>query len=133
MLSGVSPCATDHRISPLLRSMAVMRAYGGFASGKPRTVRPPPPPSPAGAALAGAGPSAVAAPAPPRPCPAAAAPPPAPRPRPADVSAGALASPPVPALLSMSERLPSDFNNPTDDTVVCHFRYSIFLSACTAA
>ena len=52
--------------------MAVMRAYGGFASRSPRTVSPPPP-SPAGAALAGAGPAAVAAPPPPRPCPAAAA------------------------------------------------------------
>src|SRR5262245_20867815 len=68
MLSGVSPCATDQRISPLLRSMAVMRAYGGFASGRPRTLSPPPP-SPAGAALAGAGPWGVGAPPAPRPRP----------------------------------------------------------------
>src|SRR5215831_13333172 len=98
MLSGVSPCATDHRISPLLRSIAVMRAYGGFASGRPRTDRPPPPPSPAGAALAGAGPWAVAAPDAPRPCPSAADPLPAPRPCPGGALDGALGSRAVPAM-----------------------------------
>src|SRR2546428_2600632 len=53
-LSAVSPCAMYQRISPLLRSIALMRAYGGFRSANPRTDRPPPPPSAAGAA-AGAG------------------------------------------------------------------------------
>src|SRR5262249_12677904 len=98
MLSGVSPCATDHRISPLLRSMAVMRAYGGFASGRPRTDRPPPPPSPAGAALAGARPLAAGAPDAPRPCPSLAAPLRAPRPCAAGLLVGALGSRAVPAM-----------------------------------
>ena len=49
-LSGVSPCAICQRISPLSRSIAVMRPYGGLMSGSPWTVTPPPPPSAAAAA-----------------------------------------------------------------------------------
>ena len=37
-VSAVSPCAICQRMSPLFRSMALMRAYGGFMSGSPRTV-----------------------------------------------------------------------------------------------
>ena len=35
MLSGVSPCGTCQRISPALRSMAVMRPHGGLTIGIP--------------------------------------------------------------------------------------------------
>ena len=48
-LSGVSPCAICQTISPLLRSIAVMRPYGGLTSGSPCTV------SAAAAAFAAAG------------------------------------------------------------------------------
>src|SRR6516162_8878344 len=41
MLSGVSPCAICQRISPLFMSIAVIRPYGGFTSGRPRTARTP--------------------------------------------------------------------------------------------
>ena len=58
MLSGVSPCTACHTISPLLRSMALMRPYGGLTSGSPRTFKPPPPPpSPSAAAAAGVPPT----------------------------------------------------------------------------
>src|SRR5438094_2384008 len=46
MLSGVSPCAICQTISPLLRSIAVMRPYGGFTKGRPWMFRAGPPPSP---------------------------------------------------------------------------------------
>src|SRR5215467_7688632 len=63
-LSAVSPCAMYQRISPLFRSIALMRAYGGFKSGRPRTVRPPPPsPPPAAAAAAALGAAAAGCPA----------------------------------------------------------------------
>src|SRR5438874_222545 len=54
MLSGVSPCAICHRISPLFRSIALMLPYGGLASGSPWTVSGGGP-SPAGAAPPAAG------------------------------------------------------------------------------
>src|ERR1700687_4951683 len=88
MLSGVSPCAICHTISPLFRSRAVMRPYGGLIRGSPWTVRPPPPSPPP--------PAAPPPPAPPRPPPApAAAPPPAP-PRPPPAACASPARPPAP-------------------------------------
>src|SRR4029450_1089017 len=58
-LSGVSPCAICHLISPLSRSIAVILPYGGLPRGNPRTVRPPPPPpsAPAASALVAAPPA----------------------------------------------------------------------------
>ena len=43
--SGVSPCAICQTSSPLFRSIALMRPYGGLISGRPCTDTPPPPPS----------------------------------------------------------------------------------------
>ena len=37
MLSGVSPCAICQLMSPLFRSIAVMRPYGGLINGRPCT------------------------------------------------------------------------------------------------
>ena len=37
MLSGVLPCGTDHRCSPVFRSTATTRPYGGLRSGRPNT------------------------------------------------------------------------------------------------
>src|SRR5258708_4766926 len=51
-LSGVSPCAIFHRISPLSRSMAVMLPYGGFPSGSPLTLSPATASAPASVAAA---------------------------------------------------------------------------------
>src|SRR6185436_156729 len=49
MLSGVSPCAICQTSSPLFRSIAVMRPYGGLMIGSPCTNSPlllsPPPPT----------------------------------------------------------------------------------------
>src|SRR5437763_7116391 len=62
MLSGVSPCAICQTISPLFKSIAVMRPYGGLMIGRPCTKRPlllsPPPPTAgpvAGTGLLGSG------------------------------------------------------------------------------
>ena len=67
MLSGVSPCAICQTISPLFRSIAVMRPYGGLMSGSPWTVSaaaaaasPPPRPPPARAPRRAAPPPAAA-------------------------------------------------------------------------
>ena len=43
--SGVSPWAICHTISPLFRSIALMRPHGGLINGNPCTETPPPPPS----------------------------------------------------------------------------------------
>src|SRR5438046_1950365 len=37
MLSGVSPCAICHRISPLFKSIALICPYGGLINGRPWT------------------------------------------------------------------------------------------------
>ena len=43
---GVSPLTAIHLVSPVFRSIAVTRLYGGFRTGSPFTrVEPPPPPT----------------------------------------------------------------------------------------
>src|SRR5262245_50729879 len=78
MLSGVAPNGTTHRNAPLSMSIAVMRLYGGFTRGSPRTFNPPPPPPPS-----------PLPPPPPAPRPAGAAP----RPPPSPPAAGAGGAP----------------------------------------
>src|SRR5215831_10782465 len=106
MLSGVSPCAICHAITPLLRSIAVMRPYGGLTSGRPCTV------SDAPLASAAAGPAGDSAPA--------SAPAPPLRRAPAVA---------VPWTNSISEKPESgDGTNPSAPMLVCEYVYTMWVS-----